>query len=99
MPTIAEFISMYKERERVYITKRNLELSAEFGTKTSDKDYNIMRVREIIDLLKGKSYGRKTTNLCDQPHEFDTPVLKGRLTRDAHGRDHCYYYDHPHNID
>ena len=101
MPTIAEFISMYKERERVYITKKNLLLSAEFGTKTNDKDYNRMRIREIIDVLKGEAGSREgiRSHLCDQPHEFDTPVLKGRLTRDAHGRDHCYYYDHPHNIE
>ena len=31
------------------------------------------------------------------PHEFSENGLKGRLTRDAYGRDYCYYYDHPIN--
>ena len=98
MPTIAEFMSIYKERERLFLTNQNLLLTAEYGTKPTDKDYNRMRVKEIIDTLKGKIIDRQKTHLCDQPHEFNTPELKGRLTRDAHGRDHCYYYDHPKNI-
>ena len=98
MPTIAEFISMYKERERVFLTNQNLLITAEYGTKTTDKDYNRTRVKEIINTLKGDSIGRTTTHLCDMPHEFNSSDLKGRLTRDAHGRDHCYYYNHPKNI-
>ncbi len=95
MPTIAEFMSVYRERERAFIRNQDLSISNEFPHTVSDKEYSKSRVKEILDMLKG---GKKVyTHLNDQPHEFDTPQLKGRLTRDAHGRDHCYYYDHPRN--
>ena len=99
MPTIAEFMSVYKERERAFIRNQELSIANEFPHTISDKEYSKVRVKELIDLLKGKSHRRPVTHLCDQPHEFDSPHLKGRLTRDAHGRDHCYYYNHPRNID
>ena len=95
MPTIAEFMSVYKEREKAFIRNQDLSIANEFPHTVSDKEYSKVKVKEIINMLKG---GRKVyTHFNDQPHEFDTPQLKGRLTRDAHGRDHCYYYDHPRN--
>ena len=97
MPTIAEFMSIYKEREKAFIRNQDISITNEFPHTVSDKEYSKVRVREIIDLLKGKSQGKITTNLCDQPHEFDTPILKGRITRDARGRDYCFYYEHPLN--
>jgi len=98
MPTIAEFMSIYKERERIFVTKQDLLITAEHGTKTTDKDYNLQRVREIIETLKSGCTNREPTQFCDLPHEFTSQDLKGRLTRDAHGRDICYWYDHPNNI-
>jgi len=95
MPTIAEFMSVYKERERAFIRNHDLSITNEFPHTVSDKEYSKKRVKEILDMLKG---GKKVyTHLNDQPHEFDTPQLKGRITRDARGRDHCFYYDHPLN--
>ena len=95
MPTIAEFMSVYKEREKAFIRNQDLSITNEFPHTASDKEYSKSKIKEILDILKGGE--RVHTHFCDQPHEFDTPQLKGRLTRDAHGRDHCYYYNHPRN--
>lgn len=97
MPTIAEFMSVYKEREQAFIRDQDIKISREFPSRKSDKEYNKQRVREIIDVLEG---GEKVyTHLCDLPHEGVQNDIKFRMTRDAHGRDHCYYYNHPRNID
>jgi len=98
MPTIAEFMSIYKERERLFVTRQDLLITAEHGTKNTDKDYNRQKVKEIVNTLQGKAANIRLTHLCDLPHEFNSQDMKGRLTRDAHGRDYCYWYDHPNNI-
>jgi len=98
MPTIAEFMSVYKERERAFIRSQDEKrdrIANEFPHTVTDKDYSKAKIKQILDILKGGE--RVYTHFCDQPHEFDTAELKGRLTRDAHGRDYCYYYDHPLN--
>ena len=95
MPTIAEFMTIYKERERVFINKQNLQISEEFP-RTTDKEYNRKKIKEIVNtLMKGER--PISRGLCDMPHEVSENGLKGRLTRDAYGRDYCYYYDHPIN--
>ena len=95
MPTIAEFMTIYKERERVFINKQNLQISEEFP-RTTDKEYNRKKIKEIVNtLMKGER--PISRGLCDMPHEFSENGLKGRLTRDAYGKDYCYYYDHPIN--
>ena len=53
MPTIAEFMTIYKERERVFINKQNLQISEEFP-RTTDKEYNRKKIKEIVNtLMKG----------------------------------------------
>ena len=59
MPTIAEFMSVYKEREQAFIRNQDLSIANEFPHTVSDKEYSKVRVRELIDLLKGKIYRRK----------------------------------------
>ena len=89
MPTIAEFMSIYKEREKVFINRQDNQISEEFP-RTTDKEYNKEQVKKIVDkLMKG---GTTHTNLCALPHEFTENGQKGRITRDAHGRDYCYYF-------
>jgi len=97
MPTIAEFMSVYKEREQAFIRNQDLSISKEFHNKVSDKEYNKQRVKELMNVLKGTE--KVYTHLCDLPHEGVQNDIKFRLTRNIHGQDFCYYYNHPRNID
>ena len=38
MPTIAEFMSVYKEREQAFIRDQDIKISREFPSRKSDKE-------------------------------------------------------------
>ena len=89
MPTIAEFISLYKEREKIFIQRQNLQIAEEFP-QSLDKSISKQKFKEILDeLTTGKPV---ETNLCSFPHDFKEKGQKGRITRDDQGRDWVQYF-------
>ena len=44
MPTIAEFMSVYKEREQAFIRDQEIKISNEFPSRKSDKEFNKQRI-------------------------------------------------------
>ena len=89
MPTIAEFMSLYKEREKIFIQRQNLQIAEEFP-QSLDKSISKQKFKEILDeLTTGKPV---ETNLCSFPHDFTQFGQKGRITRDDQGRDWVQYF-------
>lgn len=89
MPTIAEFMSLYKEREKIFIQRQNLQIAEEFP-QSLDKSISKQKFKEILDeLTTGKPV---ETNLCSFPHDFKEKGQKGRITRDDQGRDWVQYF-------
>ena len=87
MPTIAEFMSIYKEREKQFIRRQNLQISEEFPSTIKPDPTH---VRNIIKKLTSGT--RVNTNLCSFPHDFREKGQKGRITRDDQGRDWVQYF-------
>ena len=96
MPTIAEFMQIYKEKESNFFRKQSANLEHQYGKK---KDTHIASIM-VPKLLNAISGGRKVGgNLCDKPHNGIQDGQTFRLTRDAHGRDHCYFHEYSRNLD
>ena len=74
MPTIAEFMSIYKEREKQFIRRQNLQISEEFPSTIKPDPTH---VRNIIKKLTSGT--RVNTNLCSFPHDFREKVKKEEL--------------------
>ena len=95
MPTIAEFMSLYKEREKIFIQRQNLQIAEEFP-QSLDKSISKQKFKEILDeLTTGQSNVSSTPgegNLCSFPHDFKQFGQKGRITRDDQGRDWVQYF-------
>jgi len=96
MPSIAEFMQIYKEKENNYFKKQATNLEHQYGKKKDNQIAKLMVPR----LLKAIKEGRRIPgNLCDKPHEGTLDGRTFRLTRDAHGRDYCYFHEYSKNID
>ena len=95
MPTIAEFMSLYKEREKIFIQRQNLQIAEEFP-QSLDKSIMKHKIKEILDeLVTGQSNVSSTPSpgyLCSLPHDFKQFGQKGRITRDDQGRDWVEYF-------
>ena len=87
MPTIAEFMSIYKEREKQFIRRQNLQISEEFPSTIKPDPTHI---RNLIKILASGT--TVDTNLCSFPHDFREKGQKGRITRDEQGRDWVQYF-------
>ena len=96
MPSIAEFMQIYKEKERNFFNKKDAMLEAEYGKKKDSQLSKEMVPKLVGAILSGT---KANTNLCKMPHEGEQDGIKFRLTRDARGRDHCYFHNYSKNID
>ena len=96
MPSIAEFMQIYKEKERNFFNKKDAMLEAEYGKKKDSQLSKEMVPKLVNAILSGT---KVKTSLCKMPHEGEQDGIKFRLTRDARGRDHCYFHNYSKNID
>ena len=96
MPTIAEFMQIYKEKESNFFKKQALNLEHQYGKK---KDTELAK-HYIPILLNLMNEGKRVVgNLCDKPHDGIQDGRTFRLTRDVHGQDWCYFHEYSKNID
>lgn len=96
MPSIAEFMQIYKEKESNFFKRQASDLEGQYGKK---KDTQIAKVM-VPKLLKLMHEGKRVVgNLCDKPHDGIQDDRTFRLTRDVHGKDHCYFHEYSKNID
>ena len=96
MPTIAEFMQIYKEKESNFFKKQALNLEHRYG-KQKDTQIAKVMVPKLLDAMNdGK---RMVGNLCDKPHDGIQDGRTFRMTRDAHGKDWCYFHEYSKNID
>ena len=94
MPTIAEFMQVYKEVKIRHENRRNQKL-IEHNNNTIDYSKNKIMFNKLINLMdKG---GRKYTNLCDRDVTGWEDGLKFTISRDEDGKDYVYYHNHPIN--
>ena len=95
MPSIAEFMQIYKEKEHNFFKKQSATLEHQYG-KHKDTQIAKEMVPKLLDAIhEGKKF---TGGLCDRPHEGIQDGRTFRLTRDARGRDHCYFHEYSKNI-
>ena len=95
MPTIAEFMQIYKEKEHNFFKKQALNLEDRYGKQRDSRISKEMVPKLINAIHEGKKF---TGGLCDRPHEGIQDGRTFRLTRDARGRDHCYFHEYSKNI-
>ena len=99
MPTIAEFMQIYKEKEVNFFKRQSANLEHQYG-RQSKQNYTKVSKEMVPKLMNAIMQGEsKTYHLVKAPHEGVQDGIRFRLTRDAHGRDYCYFYDHARNID
>ena len=96
MPTIAEFMQIYKEKESNYFKKQALNLEHQYGKQNYTRVSKEMVPKLVNAIMQGE---QKTNHLIKAPHEGVQDGRRFRLTRDAHGRDFCYFYDYAKNLD
>ena len=99
MPTIAEFMHIYKEKEANFFRRQSANLEHQYG-KQSKQNYTKLAKEMVPKLVNAIMHSKRTEgHLIKAPVEGVQDGNKFRLTRDAHGRDFCYYYDYAKNID
>ena len=96
MPTIAEFMQIYKEKESNFFKKQALNLEHQYGKQKDTHIASVMVPKLLNMMAEGK---RMTGNLCDKPHDGIQDGRTFRLTRDVHGKDWCYFHDYAKNLD
>ena len=99
MPTIAEFMHIYKEKEANFFRRQSANLESQYG-KQSKQNYTKISKEMVPKLVNAIMHGKKTEgHLIKAPVEGEQDGRRFRLTRDAHGQDFCYFYDYAKNID
>jgi len=96
MPTIAEFMHIYKEKESNFFKRQSANLEHQYGKQNYTKIAKDMVPKLLNMMAEGK---RMTGNLCDKPHDGIQDGRTFRLTRDVHGKDWCYFHDYAKNLD
>ena len=96
MPTIAEFMHIYKEKESNFFKRQSANLEHQYGKQNYTKVAKVM----VPKLVNAIMQGTKTDgHLIKAPHDGVQDGQRFRLTRDARGRDYCYFHDYAKNID
>ena len=96
MPTIAEFMQIYKEKESNFFRRQSANLEHQYGKQNYTRVSKEMVPKLVNAIMQGE---QKTNHLIKAPHEGVQDGRRFRLTRDAHGRDFCYFYDYAKNLD
>ena len=96
MPTIAEFMQIYKEKESNFFKRQSANLEHQYGKQNYTRVSKEMVPKLVNAIMQGE---QKTNHLIKAPHEGVQDGHRFRLTRDAHGRDFCYFYDYAKNLD
>ena len=96
MPTIAEFMQIYKEKESNFFKRQSANLEHQYGKQNYTRVSKEMVPKLVNAIMQGE---QKTNHLIKAPHEGVQDGRRFRLTRDAHGRDFCYFYDYAKNLD
>ena len=96
MPTIAEFMQIYKEKESNFFKRQSANLEHQYGKQNYTRVSKEMVPKLVSAIMQGE---QKTNHLIKAPHEGVQDGRRFRLTRDAHGRDFCYFYDYAKNLD
>ena len=96
MPTIAEFMQIYKEKESNFFKRQSANLEHQYGKQNYTRVSKEMVPKLVSAIMQGE---QKTNHLIKAPHEGVQDGRRFRLTRDAHGRDYCYFHDYAKNID
>ena len=96
MPTIAEFMHIYKEKESNFFKRQSANLEHQYGKKKDTQIAKVMVPKLVNAITDGTKVGG---HLSKSPHEGVQDGQRFRLTRDAHGRDYCYFYDYAKNLD
>ena len=92
MPTIAEFMQVYKEVKRRH---ENNNDNKQITDNRINYNRNKLMFNKLTNLVtKG---GNRYTNLCDQEVTGYENDYKFTLTRDEDGKDYVYYHNHPIN--
>ena len=95
-PTIAEFMQIYKEKESNFFKRQSANLEHQYGKQNYTRVSKEMVPKLVSAIMQGE---QKTNHLIKVPHEGVQDGRRFRLTRDAHGRDFCYFYDYAKNLD
>ena len=96
MPTIAEFMHIYKEKESNFFKRQSANLEHQYGKQNYNKVAKEMVPKLVNAIMQGE---QKTNHLIKAPHDGVQDGQRFRLTRDAHGRDYCYFHDYAKNLD
>ena len=90
MPSIAEFMAIYKERERIY-TKKRIETSQQLAHK--DIDYS--KSKKMFEDLRNFISEGKTINkgVCGMPVDGVQDGRKFTLTRGDDGKDYVQFHN------
>tara|TARA_R100000781_G_scaffold27143_1_gene20187 strand:+ start:659 stop:1132 length:474 start_codon:yes stop_codon:yes gene_type:complete len=94
MPTIAEFMQVYKEVKRRH---ENVKTQIFIEHKNNTIDYSKSKIMfgKLIKLVKEGDYRSK--GICDMDVTGWEDGLKFTLSRDKDGKDYVYYHNHPIN--
>ena len=94
MPTIAEFMQVYKEVKIRHENRRNQKL-IEHNNHTIDYSKSKIMFSKLIKLVKEGGY--RNRSICDMDVTGWEDGLKFTLSRDEDGKDYVYYHNHPIN--
>ena len=90
MPSIAEFMQIYKERERLY-TKKRIETSQQLAHKDRDYSKSKKMFSNLRDMIKkGEPVNR---GVCGMPVDGVQDGRKFTLTRDSDGKDYVQFHN------
>ena len=94
MPTIAEFMKVYKDVKRRHTNRQDTELIYTDKPKMYEKSKVMFnKIRQMLE--KG---GKPLNNFQNRQHiGYTEHGIKFTLTKDEEGRDYCYYHNHPIN--
>ena len=90
MPSIAEFMQIYKERERLFNKKKNDE-----NRSIEDGNRDYAHSKKMFSEIKSNILaGRKViTGICDMPVHGTQDGKKFTLTRDSDGKDYIQFHN------
>ena len=94
MPTIAEFMQVYKEVKIRHENRRNQKL-IEHNNNTIDYSKSKIMFSKLIKLVKEGGY--RNRSICDMDVTGWEDGLKFTISRDEDGKDYVYYHNHPIN--
>ena len=99
MPTIAEFMRVYREVKSRHENKSN-QILIEDRNNRVNYSKNKQMFNKLITMVEKGHKVEKSFSLCDREHTgVNEHGYKYSLTTDDMGRSYIYYYNHPVNLE